>query len=281
MKKVIYSALVGSLALAVSVQAADNNGGSKRGKGGRNAATPQSATVKTHNSAQANAHRNSNSAHLQQRSFNTTRNNGAVNHQKRFQDSNVAVSKQRNFDKSRVRHNGANSSESNLAVNRTRNGSVNRQQNNQRNLTVNRQRNVVVTNNWRGSSFSGQQYGAFRNYHRQWHDRDWYNNNHFQIVFFGGGGYYFNQGYWYPAWGYNSGYNYPYDGPIYGYNSLRPDQVVINVQAQLQRDGYYAGQVDGSLGPQTRRAIAAFQADHGLAVTAAVDQPTLSTLGLV
>jgi peptidoglycan hydrolase-like protein with peptidoglycan-binding domain len=31
----------------------------------------------------------------------------------------------------------------------------------------------------------------------------------------------------------------------------------------------------------TRSAIANFQSDHGLAVTAAVDQPTVATLGLV
>ena len=73
---------------------------------------------------------------------------------------------------------------------------------------------------------------------------------------------------------------YPYDGPIYGYNSLTPDRVVTEVQLQLQRDGYYAGEVDGSLGPQTRQALAAYQADHGLAVTSAIDRPTLITLGL-
>jgi peptidoglycan hydrolase-like protein with peptidoglycan-binding domain len=52
------------------------------------------------------------------------------------------------------------------------------------------------------------------------------------------------------------------------------------VQAQLQDDGYYAGPVDGILGPQTREALAAFQADHGLAITSAADGPTLQTLGL-
>jgi len=56
--------------------------------------------------------------------------------------------------------------------------------------------------------------------------------------------------------------------------------VVVNVQLQLQRDGYYAGPIDGVLGPMTRHSIAAFQADHGLAVTAAIDQTTVSTLGL-
>jgi peptidoglycan hydrolase-like protein with peptidoglycan-binding domain len=53
------------------------------------------------------------------------------------------------------------------------------------------------------------------------------------------------------------------------------------VQSQLQREGYYDGPIDGVLGPMTRQAIAAFQDDHGLAVTSAVDEPTLETLGLV
>jgi peptidoglycan hydrolase-like protein with peptidoglycan-binding domain len=44
------------------------------------------------------------------------------------------------------------------------------------------------------------------------------------------------------------------------------------------RDGYYDGPIDGILGPMARDAIAAFQADNGLAVTAAIDEPTLATL---
>ena len=55
----------------------------------------------------------------------------------------------------------------------------------------------------------------------------------------------------------------------------------MNVQEQLARDGYYTGPIDGDLGPMTRQAIADFQADHGLAITSAVDEPTLASLGLV
>ena len=75
--------------------------------------------------------------------------------------------------------------------------------------------------------------------------------------------------------------SYPYDGPIYtGYDYVAPDQVIINVQFALQDWGYYAGATDGVLGPQTRAALAAFQADNGLAVTSTVDEPTLQTLGV-
>jgi hypothetical protein len=148
------------------------------------------------------------------------------------------------------------------------------------NLAVNRARNVRVVNNWRSDRFRNSNYAAFYNYNRRWHDRSWWRRHHTRIIFVSGGWWYWNTGYWYPAWGYDPYAYYPYDGPIYGYGDLTPDQVIINVQAQLQGDGYYVGPVDGILGPQTREALAAFQADHGLAITSAVDGPTLQTLGL-
>ena len=155
-----------------------------------------------------------------------------------------------------------------------------------RNVTVNRTRNinrdVTIVNNWRSNRFAAAPYRAFYNYNRTWHDRSWWHSHHDRIIFVNGFGWWFwNAGFWFPAWGYDPYYRYPYDGPIYGYNSLSPDQIVANVQVQLRNDGYYDGPVDGILGPRTRYALAAFQADHGLAVTSAVDQPTLATLGLV
>ena len=144
-----------------------------------------------------------------------------------------------------------------------------------------RSRNFRITNNWRDSRFAGSQYAAFRDYRRVYRDRDWYDHNYSRIIFVSGGWWYWNTGYWYPAWGYAPSAYYPYDGPIYtGYADLTPDRVVINVQVQLQRDGYYFGSVDGILGPQTRQALAAFQADNGLAITSAIDEPTIATLGL-
>ena len=176
-------------------------------------------------------------------------------------------------DQARVQNNVAVNSDRNF---RTRNFSGN----NATNIRVNRNRNVTVTNNWQGSRFSGQQYAAFRNYHRQWHNRSWWSSHYNRIIFVSGGWYFWNEGYWYPAWGYAPYAYYPYDGPIYGYGNLSPDRIVVEVQTQLQRDGYYAGPIDGALGPMTRQAIAAFQADNGLAITSTVDEPTLATLGL-
>ncbi len=132
-----------------------------------------------------------------------------------------------------------------------------------------------------GSQYwQGKNYWAFRNYRPVWHDRIWWRNHYNRVVFVYGGWYYWNSGWWYPAWGYAPNAYYAYDGPIYGYNSLPPDQVIANVQAALQGQGYYQGEVDGLLGPLTRTAIADYQRDHGLYETAAIDQPTLESLGM-
>jgi hypothetical protein len=112
------------------------------------------------------------------------------------------------------------------------------------------------------------------------HDRDWWKQHYRTIVFVLGGYYFWDGGYWYPALGYDPNYTYDSDGPIYAYGNLLPDQVIANVQAQLKVDGYYLGPIDGSLDPATQAAIANYQRDHGLLVTATVDQSTVESLGL-
>ena len=129
--------------------------------------------------------------------------------------------------------------------------------------------------------WEGQQYAAFRSYHAEWHDENWWHSHyHNNIVFVFGAPYYWNAGYWFPAWGYAPNAYYAWDGPIYAYNHLPPDQVIANVQAALQQQGYYQGDVDGLIGPLTRAALAGYQRDHGLYETAAIDQPTLESLGM-
>jgi Putative peptidoglycan binding domain len=137
-------------------------------------------------------------------------------------------------------------------------------------------RRIQGSQNWQG-----QKYAVFRNYKSEWHDRNWWHNhyrNNFVFVF--GAPYYWNAGYWFPAWGYNPNAYYAWDGPIYAYNRLPPDQVIANVQAALQQQGYYHGEVDGLIGPLTRGAIADYQRDHGLYTTSTIDQPTLHSLGI-
>jgi hypothetical protein len=138
-------------------------------------------------------------------------------------------------------------------------------------------RRIEGSQNWQG-----QKYAVFRNYKSEWHDQNWWHNhyhgNNFVFVF--GAPYYWNAGYWFPAWGYNPSAYYAWDGPIYAYNRLPPDQVIANVQAALQQQGYYRGEVDGLIGPLTRGAIADYQRDHGLYTTSTIDQPTLQSLGI-
>jgi hypothetical protein len=129
-------------------------------------------------------------------------------------------------------------------------------------------------------NWQGQQYSVFRNYKSDWHDQNWWHSHHNRIVFVFGAPYFWNAGYWFPAWGYYPNAYYAWDGPIYAYNSLPPDQVIANVQTVLQQQGYYHGDVDGLIGPLTRAAIAEYQRDHGLYETSAIDQPTLQSLGM-
>ena len=229
--------------------------------------------------------------------------NATVNRDRNFAVTRTRndVNRYRNTNESPARNSVAVNRERNLAANRTRNAEVNRARNanefrGRNNVAINRNRNfagnrtqnaayyrrgnVRITNNWRGDAFRGQRYAAFRNYNRQWHDRSWWRSHYDRIIFVNNGWYYWNAGYWFPAWGYAPSVSYVYDGPIYAYNGLSPDQVTVNVQEQLARAGYYDGPIDGVLGPMTREAIAAFQADNGLAVTSAIDEPTLATLGI-
>lgn len=122
---------------------------------------------------------------------------------------------------------------------------------------------------------------AHRGWHRQHQSRDWWRSHYSRFALFGGGYYYFNSGFWYPAYGYDPYFSsYSYDAPIYGYNNLDPGQVIANVQEQLQRAGYYRGELDGQFGPMTRRALLEYQQDNGLPVTGEIDEETLDSLGL-
>ena len=142
---------------------------------------------------------------------------------------------------------------------------------------------VTFQQNYRiqgADQWQGRQYDVFRSYHSEWHDRDWYHSHFNRVVLVGGGYYYWNNGYWFPAWGYDPGAQYyAYDAPIYvGHAEEPPDRVIADVQATLQDMGYYKGEVDGLLGPLTREALASYQADNGLTATAVIDEPTLDSL---
>ena len=118
-------------------------------------------------------------------------------------------------------------------------------------------------------------------HHRHHHDHNWWHQHCDAVVLVDWGFWGWNDGWWYPAWGYDANYSYcGSDGPIYGYDGLLPDEIIANVQSALQELGYYPYEVDGVFGTLTQEALARFQRDQGLPVTAAIDPPTLAALGL-
>jgi hypothetical protein len=122
---------------------------------------------------------------------------------------------------------------------------------------------------------------AFRRHWHEWHDRNWWHDHCNTIVVVTTGYYFLDGSYWYPAWGYDPLQSfYDYDGPVYTYSNLLPDEVIANVQTALQNAGYFYGEITGSLGVDTRAAIANFQRDNGLQMTGAIDEATVEALGL-
>jgi hypothetical protein len=118
-------------------------------------------------------------------------------------------------------------------------------------------------------------------------------------------GYPYDYGYgydYYPYdYGYDSGYygagqyygqgQYYGDGQYYGQDEYYgqdgysgsdqyDDSPVAAAQDRLARQGYYRGRIDGNFGPETRRAVMAFQRDHGLTATGYLTRDTRAALGL-
>ncbi len=122
---------------------------------------------------------------------------------------------------------------------------------------------------------------AFRRHWHEWHNRNWWHDHCDTIVFVSTGYYFLDGSYWYPAYGYDAlNSYYDYDGPVYTYSNLLPDEVIGNVQTALQDAGYFYGEITGSLGVDTRAALANFQRDYGLPITGAIDEATVQALGL-
>src|SRR5438270_805798 len=256
----------------------NNNNNPYKKKGGGNA-QPQQQQVVTQQTA---------------KKFKT----GAGPHNQNFQQPNTATNYQQTgkHGKNWQGQGNASSNASNTTFNKTKNVNVNKNFtgnknfqkqhfNLQTNKVVNKYKTVNFNANYKiagAQNWKGSKYQVFVNYHPQWHDTWWWNWHHPHVVFIYGGWYYWDNSYWYPAWGYAPSSVYYYDGPIYASSPQEdPAQVVANVQSALQQQGYYQGEVDGVLGPQTRAALAEYQSAQGLEPTGAVDEPTLETLGMV
>jgi hypothetical protein len=129
--------------------------------------------------------------------------------------------------------------------------------------------------NWSGSNWSGSNWsGNWRHHHRSSGD---------QFIFLGGFGfpffgypyygyypydYGYGYGYGYPyGYDYYGGYGYGYGDQGYGYGDQgygysgrnRGGSSVVQLQRRLARAGFYHGAIDGIMGPETRRAIRAYE----------------------
>ncbi len=87
------------------------------------------------------------------------------------------------------------------------------------------------------------------------------------------------------AFGFPVFYPYPYSYQpydYYGYNDYGygDARLVVEVQRQLARAGYYHGAIDGILGPETRRAIRAYERDHKMPAYGVIDRQLGRTLGV-
>src|SRR5437763_9457901 len=127
---------------------------------------------------------------------------------------------------SNISGNAANSKFNKTNVNKNLNVNKNfkfqkKQFNLQTNKVVNKYKTVNYNSNYKiagANKWKGAKYQVFVNYHPMWHDAWWYNSYHPHVVFIYGGWYYWDNYYWYPAWGYAPDSVYAYDGPIYASN---------------------------------------------------------------
>jgi hypothetical protein len=90
--------------------------------------------------------------------------------------------------------------------------------------------------------------------------------------------YYYGPGYYGPGY---YGRTYYDTAPVVVGREVGGGDVVADVQSALARKGYYTGEVDGAMGPRSRAAIRAWQADVGLRVTGTLNTATLRSLGLL
>jgi len=142
---------------------------------------------------------------------------------------------------------------------------------------------------WRNHGGDRHRHRWSSGHHHRWHRRHYYRPRFFY------GSYPFGYPYGY-GFGHRYGFGYPYGYPYYGasaalyYNGYRPSyrdrgvsrggSVVVQVQQELARAGYYRGAIDGVIGNGTRSAIRAYERANGLPVDGRLDTQLLRTMGL-
>lgn len=162
--------------------------------------------------------------------------------------------------------------------------------------------NAILRRDWRNHVFAERSSNWQRNWDRRsdhfWHGHRCHFVNGSWIIFDVGFypwdtfwypyGNYYGYGYYPYSYGYDPGYydSYGYqDEQYYGANDddvtvESADSMVANAQEELAQQGYYRGEIDGILGPETSRALARFQRNQGLHVTGVLTRDTADALGL-
>jgi hypothetical protein len=318
MKTLITLFVACSVALAVSVRADNNPNNKKKNNNNQAATSPAKSQAASANAVGAKKghqgqgqHHGQGQGQNQGQNQNLSQNNNNPNaHGKHHNAKNSGGGNGNNGQNGQNANNAANANNANNAnnVNNAKfNKHISKQQLHntpqwqanhqkaqaihQQHLNFKAQQNQAIASaqfnkNYKiqnAQNWKGNKYVVFKNYQPQWHDQFWWHNHyHNNIFLFAGGWYFWNAGYYYPAWGYDTGQAYyPYDGPIYVGQTRQPlDQTIADVQSALQEQGYYKGEVDGLMGPLTRAALAEYQQSQGLEATAAMDEPTLESLGM-
>lgn len=206
MKRIVFLTCIGSLTLALTALGAPKGKSAQRSAGqGARSAHVMSARGGVHQVGRNVGHASVS------RDFSGRHGDRSVARANNFRSNRMARSR---MESARIRNDQMALStravaRNNLTGNRQRNLTF------ANNVLANRSQNARITNYWRTNRFNNAKYAAFYNYGRRWHDRGWWNSHYSHIVFVLSGWWYWNAGYWYPAWGYDPYAWYSYDGPIY------------------------------------------------------------------
>jgi hypothetical protein len=136
--------------------------------------------------------------------------------------------------------------------------------------------------NYSGGNYSGRNWSGRNWSGGNWSGSNWrhHHHNNNDVIFIGSFGFpYWGWGWGYPYGYYGYGYGYPYGYDYYGASAYgygygygdqgygyggrnRGGSSVVQLQRRLARAGYYHGAIDGIMGPETRRAIRAYERSH-------------------
>jgi len=128
----------------------------------------------------------------------------------------------------------------------------------------------------------GRHHSGWHRGHHGHHGHHWGGRRHYGHSY--GYGYYpYARSYWGPSFGLSFSTAPTYTRYVYRgstVNGSYSDNLAADVQRELKRRGYYRGSIDGAIGPASRSAIRAYQADRGLSVNGRIDRSLLDALDI-